>query len=60
MDGQRIRLRDQCGVTLADVFEHFGPTQTYGTLHDEWMKGKLLLRARPTRGARGSGSSGGK
>jgi len=52
---ENVCLREQYGVTLAELFSEFGSTQTYRTLLEEWQKGKLLVRAKPIRGARGSG-----
>jgi hypothetical protein len=48
--GSAVCLRKQYGVTLSEVFERFGSCQTYKTLYDEWMKGKLLSRSRLARG----------
>ena len=55
-DGQHICLRAQHGVTLAEVFDEFGTHENYRTLLDEWLKGSLLIRRKPPRGLRGSGS----
>jgi len=52
-----VCLREQYGVTLAELFSEFGSTQTYRTIYEEWQKGKLLVRAKPTRGVRGGGTS---
>ena len=49
-DGHRICVREQYGVTLAEVFDRFGDTQTYRTLLDEWSSGMLLIHAKPPRG----------
>ena len=51
-DGHRICVREQYGVTLAEVFDRFGDTQTYRTLLDEWSKGMLLIQRKGNRGTR--------
>lgn len=53
----RICVRQNFGVTLPEVFHHFGATQNYATLLHEWSRGRVLMRARPTRGGRGGPSS---
>jgi len=44
---EHVCLREQHGVTLAELFSEFGSTQTYRTIYEEWQKGKLLFRAKP-------------
>jgi hypothetical protein len=60
LDDEQVCLREHWGVTLAEVFDELGSThtlwQTYLPLYNEWLKGKLLIRARPQLGT----STGGK